>query len=299
MSNEDLKRTFAKLAEEGKKPQLCDQELWYEPLTEKSDTGGLMAGEPIQQYMMVPPEVWPLHATFSFTMSDNSMIGKGIGRGDILVTRACDEALDGDVVLAIVDGESVVRGYVEDENGDVWLMPRNDEYEPIRWKDHEDVRLSGRVIWVIKGAPRIKYADCKADIARAKKGKPVVKIVSRENAQRVIKKLGPDVEVMRDWFSFYRPLVQYRVITDKDYKGFCKLIKETLPDHKPQPKYDEMQRIDNGCFRRPVAEWTLEGSDLKRSSRFDQYKDLGMAVTALLDPLAVPEFLTKLPELPE
>jgi hypothetical protein len=200
---------------------------------------------------------------------------------------------DGKLVLASVGLEQIVRFYFGDDEGNRWLLSENEGVEPICISDRDDVRIIARVLRYVSDAPSMSYSECNKLTKAAKRNVEKPKVVSRENAKKVIKQLGPNVEVLRDWFSFYRPLVQYRVVDDKDYNGFCELVKEALPDHKPQPKYDEVQRLDDGCFRNPVSEWRLWTSPIKRPTRFDEYKKLAITVIGMLEPLAVPEDLTK------
>lgn len=49
--------------------------------------------------------------TFALRMEDDSMRGRGIIKGDILVLEHGLERRPGDVVAALVEGESVVRTY--------------------------------------------------------------------------------------------------------------------------------------------------------------------------------------------
>lgn len=285
-------KLLEKLKKDGWNPQRCDAEFSYMPYEErKSDE--LVASEPFEQRMMLPPELLPMFPMTGISMNDDSMTTAGIKRGDVLIMVCNAHIEDGKLVFASVGMENVIRFYFRDDEGNKWLLSMNEGVEPICISDRDDVSIIARVLRFVSDAPSMSYSECNKLTKAAKRKVEKPKVVSRENAQKVIKQLGPNIKVMRDWFSFYRPLVQYRVVDDKDYNGFCKLVKDTLPDHKPQPKYDEVQRLDDGCFRKPVSEWTLWSSPIKRPTRFDEYEKLAITVIDMLEPLAVHEDLTK------
>ena len=69
-------------------------------------------------------------ATFLVRVSGNSMIGKGIYDGDLLVVDRSLEPLDRDVVVAVVEGELTVK-QLRFQDKEVWLMPANRRYKPL------------------------------------------------------------------------------------------------------------------------------------------------------------------------
>lgn len=289
--NQGGKELFERLKKDGWNPQVCDAEYSYMPQDDET-SAGFVAHESFEERVMLPPEIMPLFPKTGISMNDNSMTAVGISKGDILIMVGDNQADDGKLVLAYVDGKQMVRFYFEDEEGNKWLLSKNEGVEPICINDMKDAIIA-RILRCIRNAPSLKYNEAKQLTKDAKRSVKKPKVASLANAQWVIRQLGPDVKVMRDWFSFYRPLVQYHVIDDKDYQGFCKLVKDTLPNHHPQPKYDEMQRLDDGCFRKPVEEWSPGSSPLKNYNRFRIYKDRALQVICFLELGESHEDLTK------
>lgn len=68
--------------------------------------------------------------SFLLKVTGNSMINAGIHEGDIVIVCADLEPRVGDVVVALVDGQSTVKTYMT-RNGQVFLQAENPEYENI------------------------------------------------------------------------------------------------------------------------------------------------------------------------
>jgi len=72
------------------------------------------------------------------------MIGAGILDKDLLIVDSSLKPENKDIVVAMVDGEFVVkRLYLKD--GKVWLCSENREYKPIRLSSHIDFGIFGVV----------------------------------------------------------------------------------------------------------------------------------------------------------
>ena len=69
-------------------------------------------------------------ATFFVRVQGESMTGAGINPGDILVVDRAEEARDGKIVIAALDGELTVKR-LSRRDGRVMLMPENPAFEPI------------------------------------------------------------------------------------------------------------------------------------------------------------------------
>ena len=74
------------------------------------------------------------------------MIGAAILDGDLVVVEPQPTANNGEIVVAMIDGEATVKRYFR-ENGRIRLQPENDALEPIY---AEDVTIVGRVEAVIR-----------------------------------------------------------------------------------------------------------------------------------------------------
>ena len=83
---------------------------------------------------------------FALRVRGDSMINAGILDGDKVVVRPQQTADDGQIVVAIIGDEATVKR-LNRKNGEVWLMPENDAYEPI---DGSEAELIGLVKAVIR-----------------------------------------------------------------------------------------------------------------------------------------------------
>lgn len=73
-------------------------------------------------------------STFIVQVSGDSLHGIGIRPGDYLVVDRSRDARDGDVVLAIVDGDFAAKRY-RSCGGQIVLAAENPKYPPIPWRD--------------------------------------------------------------------------------------------------------------------------------------------------------------------
>ena len=83
---------------------------------------------------------------FALRVRGDSMIGAGILDGDKVVVRPQQAAEDGHIVVARIGDEATVKR-LHRRNGEIWLMPENDAYEPI---DGTDAELIGLVKAVVR-----------------------------------------------------------------------------------------------------------------------------------------------------
>ena len=73
---------------------------------------------------------WDEPGCFALRVRGDSMIDAGILSGDKVVVRPQEYADDGQIVVARIEDEATVKR-LRRRNGQVWLMPENDAYEPI------------------------------------------------------------------------------------------------------------------------------------------------------------------------
>ena len=91
-------------------------------------------------------------ATFYAKVIGQSMEGAGIDSGDIIVVDRALEPMDGDIVVACLNGEFTLK-YIDlskKSKGVVCLRPDNDDYEPIYLREGEELIVWGVVSCVIK-----------------------------------------------------------------------------------------------------------------------------------------------------
>ncbi len=87
-------------------------------------------------------------STFFVRVDGYSMQGAGIRPDDILIVDRALEAVNNNIVIAIVDGELTVKRLIIKGN-DYYLMPENDEFEPIQIQESMDFVIWGVVTFVI------------------------------------------------------------------------------------------------------------------------------------------------------
>lgn len=83
---------------------------------------------------------------FALRVRGESMINAGILDGDKVVVRPQPSADDGQIVVARIGDEATVKR-LSRKNGQVWLLPENDAFEPI---DGSEAELIGIVKAVVR-----------------------------------------------------------------------------------------------------------------------------------------------------
>ncbi|MDD5863767.1 MAG: transcriptional repressor LexA [Firmicutes bacterium] len=73
---------------------------------------------------------WNDPGCFALRVRGDSMINAGILSGDKVVVRPQQTADDGQIVVARIEDEATVKR-LRRRNGQVWLMPENENYAPI------------------------------------------------------------------------------------------------------------------------------------------------------------------------
>lgn len=87
-------------------------------------------------------------ATFFVRVHGDSMIEAGIHPGDILSVDRSEEAVDGSIVIALLNGEMVVKELSLFPRPR--LIPKNAAYEPIELNDNDDFEIFGKVRGLVR-----------------------------------------------------------------------------------------------------------------------------------------------------
>lgn len=118
--------------------------------------GAVAAGLPIeaiqdQETLSVPRDmVRRQRENYVLRVEGNSMIEEQIRDGDYIVVQAQHTAEDGEMVVALVGGDSAtVKKLYREAGGRIRLQPANPTMEPIV-VDAADVRIQGVVVGVIR-----------------------------------------------------------------------------------------------------------------------------------------------------
>lgn len=88
-------------------------------------------------------------ATFYVRAEGDSMIGRGIFSKDILIVDKSLEPKNGDIIVAILNGEFTLKEYQQDKEKKIYLVPANKEYKKIEIKLEDDFKVWGVVITAI------------------------------------------------------------------------------------------------------------------------------------------------------
>ncbi len=106
----------------------------------------ILAQEEVEGYFGVPGELLPEGRGFLLHVRGESMIEAGISDGDYVLVREQPSADDGDIVVALLEGEGTVKRLYR-ENGKVRLQPANCAMQPIIAKD---VKIVGKVVGLFR-----------------------------------------------------------------------------------------------------------------------------------------------------
>ncbi len=87
-------------------------------------------------------------ATFYVRVKGNSMEGAGIRNGDLLIVDRAEEPRNKSIVLGIIDGEFTVKR-IKKKGSDLYLIPDNPEFKPIKIDNNMDFQVWGVVTYVV------------------------------------------------------------------------------------------------------------------------------------------------------
>jgi DNA polymerase V len=83
-------------------------------------------------------------ATFAIRIEGDSMTGAGIFPGDIAVVDRAREPVNGNIVLALLDGAFTVKRY-RAKDGAVWLQAENPAFPDITVRDGQSFEVWGMI----------------------------------------------------------------------------------------------------------------------------------------------------------
>jgi repressor LexA len=128
------------------------QEATYVPWIGQIAAGGpIIAKQQIEDTFPLPKQLVGEGEHFLLQVRGDSMINAAITDGDWVVVRAQEDAENGDIVAAMLEGrgdedEATVKT-LKRSDGHVWLMPHNPIYEPILG---DEATILGRVVSVLR-----------------------------------------------------------------------------------------------------------------------------------------------------
>ena len=111
----------------------------------------ILAAEHVEEVLPLPVDLVGNDPVFLLEIKGDSMIGAGIFDGDLVAVRSQPDALDGEIVAALIDGEEATVKRFRREAGKVILVSENPSYEPMVFSD--GVELVGKVVSVLRRYP--------------------------------------------------------------------------------------------------------------------------------------------------
>ena len=88
-------------------------------------------------------------ATFFMRVSGSSMINAGIYDGDIVIVDRSIKPVNGKIVIAVIDGEMLIRRYEKTMNS-LRLIPETTKLSPIDVSEFMDFKIWGVVSYIIR-----------------------------------------------------------------------------------------------------------------------------------------------------
>jgi repressor LexA len=117
--------------------------------------GRVAAGSPIEavqstETIWVPEDMIGRGQTYVLQVKGESMIEEQIRDGDYVIVEDRDTARDGEMVIALLDGENVtLKKMYREAGGRVRLQPANSQMDPL-YVDAARLRIQGVVIGVLR-----------------------------------------------------------------------------------------------------------------------------------------------------
>ncbi|AKI96489.1 transcriptional repressor LexA [Kosmotoga pacifica] len=131
-------------------------------VTEENDVvmlpvvGVIAAGEAIQAIEnhedSIPVPLWMVRRGFEYyvlKVTGNSMIDSHIMNGDYVVIRKQEWANNGDIIVALIDGENATLKKYENDGPKIRLIPSNPEMLPIV-VEADRVRIQGKLVGLLR-----------------------------------------------------------------------------------------------------------------------------------------------------
>jgi repressor LexA len=132
---------------------IASQEATYVPLVGRIAAGvPIMADQQVEDIFPLPRQLVGEGQLFMLKVAGDSMINAAIADGDWVVIRQQEDAENGEIVAAMIEGEATVKT-LKQSDGHVWLMPHNPAFTPILG---DDATILGKVVAVLRRVLRAR-----------------------------------------------------------------------------------------------------------------------------------------------
>ena len=118
--------------------------------------GSVAAGNPIEAIestndnIQIPKNLVSLNKkNYVLKIDGDSMINKGIINGDKAIIEYCDDANNGDIVVALINDNEVTLKKLKKDKDKIYLIPANDNYK-IQSFNPDEIRIQGKLKGIIR-----------------------------------------------------------------------------------------------------------------------------------------------------
>jgi len=285
MNQEDFLRLLETLSKAGWDPQICDTEI---PIQHNPVYAGNPneTGDDHVEYIKFPKALLSLMPEIMVRVQGDSMVDAEVNDGDYVKLLYNQTPRSGDIVVVVIGQKVTLKVYYEDEDGNHWLVPQNQErrdvYKPILLDGRdEEVIVCGVVNEVLRQLPRVSTRSVMNELRAAKKAMEISKEISEASITATIRTLAPKIKIARLWYAVFRKMVDRLIYKEDDYEAFCDRVTLEVPCHKHLPKPVEMQRMAVDSFAKPVRKWNEDNAPVS-GARFNSYKRLAEETDAVL-----------------
>jgi repressor LexA len=110
----------------------------------------VLAVENVEGKMMIDPSLASKKTgCFGLKVRGDSMMNAGILEGDLVIVSPQKEAVNGDIIVALLHDEATMKRFERKENK-IYLVPENEKYKPIEVDNVEEFSIIGKVISVFR-----------------------------------------------------------------------------------------------------------------------------------------------------
>ena len=260
MNEKELREIMKQLEEQGWNPLLCDTPVPYydNPVKCGKPTG---VGDVVEEKKMFPREFLSMQPEF------------------VVKVKGDSEFSDGDIVVALLDGETTLKSYCRDDDGEVWLVPANNEYLPIRMADYQTVYVLGKVTCVRKKMPRASFSMMQRRLKIARQ--TADKVVTDERVREAVTQVLAAITVSRMWFCVYRVLADVGYLPKCDYEALRERMDKLFPDNDFSINPRDISRMDVGSFSKGFQLWNEQNAPVT-GKRFKDYRNLAESLYRLI-----------------
>lgn len=117
-------------------PECPKKEMLHIPIIGRVTAGiPILATENVEDSFPVPANyIKHNQDLFMLKVVGNSMINVGINDGDLAIIEKNQTAVNGDIVVALIDNDATIKTFYKEDNH-IRLQPENDAFSPIIVKD--------------------------------------------------------------------------------------------------------------------------------------------------------------------